>query len=154
MYPWIQTFSDRSVTELEYRHGFLNNPKRTPSFFFFRDKNYDDEQLKLQPGEERKYKSETENAGLLLKNLKDEVLKSDTIVYNDYPAPSFLAEKLYDELDEFFSKLFEKRRHLSQMDIENLNHEAFISSYFSFFKHNWTLLKQNMRNKSAPNILD
>ena len=33
-------------------------------------------------------------------------------------------------------------------------HEAFISSYFSFFKHNLTLLKQNLRNKSAPNILD
>lgn len=25
-YPWVTQFSDRAVTELEFRHGFLNDP--------------------------------------------------------------------------------------------------------------------------------
>jgi hypothetical protein len=25
-YPWVTTFLDKAVTEVEFRHGFLNNP--------------------------------------------------------------------------------------------------------------------------------
>ena len=45
----------------------------------------------------------------------------------------------------------------TQMCTNQLKHkrEAFISFHFSFFfKHNWALLKQNLRNKIAPIILD
>ena len=37
-YPWLAHFQDRSVTELEFLHGHLNNPGQIPAFFCFRDK--------------------------------------------------------------------------------------------------------------------
>ncbi|EDV22418.1 uncharacterized protein TRIADDRAFT_59003 [Trichoplax adhaerens] len=46
-YPWLEHYRDRSVTELEFLHGHLNNIGALPACFFFRDKSYDDEQLKI-----------------------------------------------------------------------------------------------------------
>lgn len=37
-YPWLDQFRDKSVTELEFLHGFLNNPGQLPAAIFFRDK--------------------------------------------------------------------------------------------------------------------
>ena len=37
-YPWLNTVRDKSVTELEFLHGFLNNPGWLPAALLFRDK--------------------------------------------------------------------------------------------------------------------
>ncbi|CAG2215617.1 NPHP3 [Mytilus edulis] len=37
-YPWLDRFRDKSVTELEFLHGHLNNPGDMPSVMCFRDK--------------------------------------------------------------------------------------------------------------------
>ncbi len=37
-YPWVDEFRDRSVTELEFLHGHLNNPGDLPAIVVFRDK--------------------------------------------------------------------------------------------------------------------
>ena len=37
-YPWINKHREKSVTELEYLHGHLNNPGERAACFFFRDK--------------------------------------------------------------------------------------------------------------------
>lgn len=37
-YPWLEDFRDRSVTELEFVHGHLNNPGALPACICFRDK--------------------------------------------------------------------------------------------------------------------
>ena len=38
LYPWLVNFRDKSVTELEFLHGFLNDPGHLPAAIFFRDK--------------------------------------------------------------------------------------------------------------------
>lgn len=37
-YPWLENFRDKSVTELEFLHGHLNNPGALPAVICFRDK--------------------------------------------------------------------------------------------------------------------
>lgn len=37
-YPWLQNYRDRSVTELEFLHGHLNEIGAIPACFYFRDK--------------------------------------------------------------------------------------------------------------------
>ena len=37
-YPWLEKYRDKSVTELEYLHGHLNNPGHLPAVICFRDK--------------------------------------------------------------------------------------------------------------------
>jgi len=51
-YPWLQQFRDRSVTELEFLHGHLNEPGKIPAIICFRDKAYDDRMR--AKGEEKK----------------------------------------------------------------------------------------------------
>lgn len=40
-HPWITSFQDKSVTEIEYRHGSLNDIAKRPAAFFFRSEAYD-----------------------------------------------------------------------------------------------------------------
>ena len=37
-YPWLEDVRDKSVTELEFLHGHLNNPGVLPAVICFRDK--------------------------------------------------------------------------------------------------------------------
>jgi len=40
-YPWLDTYRDRSLTELEIIHGVLNHPEAAGrAFFYFRDKDF------------------------------------------------------------------------------------------------------------------
>lgn len=36
-YSWIEEYKDKSVTELEFMHGHLNNPGQMPAIIAFRD---------------------------------------------------------------------------------------------------------------------
>ena len=38
LFPWLDKYRDRSVTELEFLHGHLNNPGNLPTYICFRDK--------------------------------------------------------------------------------------------------------------------
>ena len=37
-YPWLDSVREKSVTELEYLHGHLNNPGALPTCILFRNK--------------------------------------------------------------------------------------------------------------------
>lgn len=41
-YPWLRDLPERSLTEFEFRHGCLNDVDKTPAFFYFRDKTFDE----------------------------------------------------------------------------------------------------------------
>ena len=38
LFPWLENYRDKSVTELEFLHGHLNDPGALPAYICFRDK--------------------------------------------------------------------------------------------------------------------
>ncbi|WAR02757.1 Y7407-like protein, partial [Mya arenaria] len=77
-YPWLADVRDRSVTELEFLHGFLNNPGYIPATLFFRDKMYDDMMREegVQKGDKKqvfKYSAESEHSSHMMEDLKQRV---------------------------------------------------------------------------------
>ena len=74
-YSWVNDYRDRSVTELEFLHGFLNNPEQKPACVCFRSKEYDDEQKQMYTDANNlksasHYTVESENAANRLEDLK------------------------------------------------------------------------------------
>jgi len=129
LYPWINQFRDRSVTELEFRHGHLQNPGERPSFFFFRSPSWDEEKATQCPSEERyKYLPENALSKQLLEGLKGEVAQSpDAVVFSDYPDPE-AAEMIYQELNRHLDRLFEGISSLSKWQREELTQASFLES--------------------------
>ena len=106
-YPWIMQYRQRSVTELEMRHGHLNSLGTIPSCFFFRNEAFDTQKVKDletagQKGEIRKYKPESDNANdlrhQLIREVKNKSSKQHLISMKDYESPEDGATKIHAAL--------------------------------------------------------
>ena len=107
-YPWIEQCRDRSITELEFMHGHVNNPGNIPSCFCFRDKAYDDKMWKEaeERGDTRqqRFYTDSEDAKKKLENLKDRVQKtqSKTLgVAMNYKDPEEGAKHIYESVSKY-----------------------------------------------------
>lgn len=111
-FPWIQKYIDKSVTELEYRLGHLNNPGVTPACFCFRNKKYDDNMMKeAQAAHDdrrvRFFASENYKAQKHLDALKREVKESEkhTLgVLSTYTDPDVAVKFIYDRVSAFVER--------------------------------------------------
>ena len=82
-FPWIDKYRDRSVTEIEFLHGALNDSQRKPSCLCFRSAAYDrkcHEQYKTEGNMKvaSYYVAESEVAERRLDDLKDRCAKLST----------------------------------------------------------------------------
>ncbi|KAL8608278.1 hypothetical protein ACOMHN_042145 [Nucella lapillus] len=82
-YTWLDAVRDKSVTELEFLHGHLNNPGALPACICFRKKVYDDVQREegLSKGDKKqvfKYTSESDHATALMDDLKERVKATES----------------------------------------------------------------------------
>ena len=85
-FPELQGFEDRSITEMEIRVAVLEKGRKMQenAFFFFRDNSSFE---KLIPTDYKDdFTVESNESSRLLKNLKDEILKSGCQVVKNYPA--------------------------------------------------------------------
>ena len=143
-YPWIHTYRDRSVTELEFLHGFLNNPKQKPACVCFRSKSYDDKQRQrhADANDSRTashYTVENKIAAQRLDDLKQrcQITKPSLGVLVDYKTPEEGAEYMFlciwkHITTHLLINTYEKET-VSERKELLMPHEAFLSSRSSVY---------------------
>eukprot|EP01105_Mastigella_eilhardi_P028055 TRINITY_DN900_c0_g1_i10.p1 TRINITY_DN900_c0_g1~~TRINITY_DN900_c0_g1_i10.p1 ORF type:complete len:1319 (+),score=247.71 TRINITY_DN900_c0_g1_i10:561-3959(+) len=119
-FPWISTFSDRSITELEIRHAALNT-SNTRALFFFRDPQY-------AHARGPDFNESAQNTSKL-NRLKGEI--SDHCTVSDYATPQEFGEKLQEQLLDLISREFPEVP--SALSRERAIHHAFASARASSY---------------------
>lgn len=99
-YPFVNDWRDRAITELEFRHGCLNEADSRPAFFYFRDFSYDEKMAREHANNSvlrDKYTNPSKEHEQKLANLEAEVQEAaksakmvSTQAYNE-PADAALA---------------------------------------------------------------
>lgn len=141
--PWLSTYSDRSVTELEIVHGVLRNTgEPSHAFLYLRDPTYADalpekEQRNLQelpsPNEvERLGAEEAERRAAerreKLAALKKRIRKRRVPVREGYADPKALGELVLTDLTGVIDRLYPRGSEPDPLDREAAEHEAFARS--------------------------
>ncbi|XP_071965427.1 uncharacterized protein [Antedon mediterranea] len=135
-YPWLNSYRDRSVTELEFLHGHLNKPGARPACFFFRDKAYDESQrLKFEKkGDERNARKFTAfcdgpKADVMLDALKERVAETkDNVLalYPNYQTPAEGARLMYETVHNYLKDhLLAHNKTLTSREEELSRHDAY-----------------------------
>ncbi|XP_033125659.1 TPR repeat-containing protein DDB_G0287407-like isoform X2 [Anneissia japonica] len=136
-YPWLASFRDRSVTELEFLHGHLNNPGARPACFFFRDKAYDESQrMKFEKeGDGRSARKFTPtcdgpNAAEMLTALKEKVSETKDQVlalHTSYHTPAEGARLMYEAVHHYLKDnlLAHGGRAMTPREEELSRHDAY-----------------------------
>lgn len=120
-FPWIESKTDRSVTELEILHGALNDPSRSPrSFFYFRDVST---LSKVAPADRSVY-AEVGYAELKLRELKRSIIKRGYKV-QFFDSPEDMAHKLEADLTASIEEDFPVLSNISGLDQELRDHQSF-----------------------------
>ncbi|XP_071080397.1 TPR repeat-containing protein DDB_G0287407-like [Haliotis cracherodii] len=138
-YPWLEDFRDRSVTELEFVHGHLNNPGALPACICFRDKSYDEERASIleTSGDDKgakRYQSEGDEASRRLASLRDRIhdTRDKTLaVHMDYLNPKEGAKHMFTAIWEHLNNVMLTRdgdEAESERLLELADHHAFMAS--------------------------
>lgn len=123
---WLEAHRDQSVTEMEIRHGVLNNSDMTEhAFFYLRDPAW----IETLPGDQRQdYRETSEEPAGKLDALKDRIRKSGFPVREDYPNPTALGQLVLEDLTALIDRLFPEGTAPDPLDREAADHEAFARS--------------------------
>jgi nephrocystin-3 len=89
-YPWLRAHGQISMTEMEIRHGVLNDPSLAPhAFFYFRDPAYI---TGLPAHQQTQYRDQDPALAAKLKALKTEIQGTACSVRVNYATPQSLAD--------------------------------------------------------------
>eukprot|EP00045_Choanoeca_perplexa_P016585 m.224816 g.224816 ORF g.224816 m.224816 type:complete len:1637 (+) comp17300_c1_seq2:64-4974(+) len=105
-HPWVTDYLDKAVTEVEFRHGFLNNPNKRPCLLAFRDHAYDQVMYdnEVDPRTKRKFVCPSMEQLEKLEDLQDrceQVVRSSQndpstcLAYTTYAEPDKGAQYMY-----------------------------------------------------------
>ncbi|CAD5125410.1 DgyrCDS13642 [Dimorphilus gyrociliatus] len=158
-FPWIDKYRDRSMTELEFMEGHLNDPGKMPACICFRDKSYDDEMYKKAELDGNTAKmtafiSESEAAKVRLENLKENIIKTkdNTIgVMESYKSPKEAAEFMFDCIWSFLKSMLNTETSLSHRELSLAQHDAYAATRSKLFIGRQDVLEKLSTNKT--NIL-
>ncbi|KAK3592936.1 hypothetical protein CHS0354_011736 [Potamilus streckersoni] len=138
-YPWLNDVRDKSVTELEFLHGHLNNPGKLPACIYFRDKSFDE--AKREEGKKKgdmkhviKYSAESEHSTEMLEDLKRKVWETRDKcleVQMNYKTPKEAAEMIFKMVWKYLTEVLlvnQSAVQQSRLDMERLQHEAIQAS--------------------------
>ncbi|XP_062578941.1 TPR repeat-containing protein DDB_G0287407-like isoform X2 [Saccostrea cucullata] len=138
-YPWLDKVRDRSVTELEFLHGHLNNPGALPAVLCFRNKEYDDKER--EEGKKRgdkkhvfKYSTESDLATQLMEDLKQRCSQTKDKTYGvhlSYPNPQECAKIIFDAIWKYLNKVLPQQQSTeteTKRSILLAQHDAFLAS--------------------------
>nr|XP_006816361.1 PREDICTED: TPR repeat-containing protein DDB_G0287407-like [Saccoglossus kowalevskii] len=138
-YPWLNEYRDKSVTELEFLHGHLNNPGDRAACFYFRDKAYDDEMLAKYESENneeesRKYQSITdgEDAAQCLTELKKKVKDTEDKCLQfveEYPNPEAGAELMFEAIKNHLQTILKPLKKLTEREEKLSLQNAYYASH-------------------------
>lgn len=143
-YPWLEKYRDRSVTELEFLHGHLNNPQKVPAILCFRHKEYDDKMrsIGIENGDKRqvyKYSSESEEAAERMKDLMKRVKATEdrcqgvNLAYcNPVEGAQWMFERVWEYLTQVLQKPFEASK-LTRYEQELQQHNLFMDKMCALY---------------------
>lgn len=125
-HPWIAGCPDASVTELEIRHGALNDPaEAADAFLYFRSPKYvdglpsEERALCLEPDPDRRQR---------LADLKDRIRTSGLPVRENYPDAETLGQLVLDDLTAVIERDFPEGSQPDWLDREMAEHLLFARS--------------------------
>ncbi len=154
-YPWINDHNGKSITELEFLHGVLNNPMIAGhAHFYFRDPNYiktlpvdqqasylegsTSEEITTYGADEAEHRAEKRRQQLMA--LKETIRKSGLPVKEGYRDPVQFGElvkedwiQVIDSLAQPPKILTDQERTSTALDREDMAHEAFVASRFGIY---------------------
>ncbi|KAL3873137.1 hypothetical protein ACJMK2_036291 [Sinanodonta woodiana] len=156
-YPWLNDVRDKSVTELEFLHGHLNNPGKLPACIFFRDKLFD--KAKREEGEKKgdvkqviKYSAESEHSTEMMEELKKKVweTKDNCLeVQMNYKTPKEAAEMIFKIIWKHLTEVLLVNLSAvqqSRLDMERQQHEAIQASRSNIYVGGKAYIKQLNKN--------
>jgi tetratricopeptide (TPR) repeat protein len=140
--PWLEEQPDRSVTELEIRHGVLRDPEMAShAYFYSRDPAYIEslpvherstfresetpDEVRDHGADEARQRAEARAARQTA--LKEEILASG-LPFTNYKTPKELGGCVLKDLTALIDRLFPAGENPSARDRENAAHEAFAAS--------------------------
>uniref|UniRef100_K1QLA2 Peptidase inhibitor 16 n=1 Tax=Magallana gigas TaxID=29159 RepID=K1QLA2_MAGGI len=162
-YPWLENFRDKSVTELEFLHGHLNNPGALPAVICFRDKSYDDKEREKaqEKGDKKqifKYSAESDKSTKLMEDLKlrcDQTKEKTYGVHLSYPDPLEGAKLMFDAIWKFLNNVLPELQTVTTETKRSkllAQHNAFLASRHKMYgvgdKNIRSLL--NLLNEECP----
>ncbi|XP_069113674.1 TPR repeat-containing protein DDB_G0287407-like [Argopecten irradians] len=160
-YPWLSSVRDKSVTELEFLHGHLNNPGSLPAYLCFRDKAYDDKVCEeaRKKGDKKmvfKYSPESDESVKLLDDLKCRCKDTESLTLGVnlcYKNPKEGAQLMFKAIHEHLTKyLMISSVHVVQEDRKALAkslHAAFLSNKIKLYEGGTNYIKQLIKNVDA-----
>ena len=118
--PWLEEHrGGKSITELEFLHGVLNNPQMEGRvLFYYRSPDY-------SASKGRDYIAASADDEARQSALKETIRKGGFPVYEDYKSPEHLAEVLEQDLWEILDHEFPVSDVPDEFARENLQHEAY-----------------------------
>ncbi|XP_060081053.1 TPR repeat-containing protein DDB_G0287407-like [Ylistrum balloti] len=158
-YPWVSSVRDKSVTELEFLHGHLNNPGALPAYICFRDEAYDAkicEEAKKKGDKKMvfKYSPESDQSVAMLDDLKRRCMDTESLTLGVnlcYKNPKEGAELMFNAIHKHLTKyLMISSVHVVQEDRRMLAkslHSAFLANKVKLYEggdHYITQLTQNV----------
>lgn len=124
--PWLQDFTDRSVTELEIRHAVLRDTETANrALLYVRDPAY----LETLPNAELDdYREESQSYADKLDALKQQLSESGVALRMGYPDPKSLGQLVVADLTALIDELFPAGSEPEPLDRDAAEHEAFMRS--------------------------
>ncbi|CAD5121309.1 DgyrCDS9836 [Dimorphilus gyrociliatus] len=155
-FPWINSYRDRSITELEFIAGHLNCPGAIPACICFRDISYDNEKYEKakNDGNNEKMKAfsvESANVKVRLQDLKKRVTETrdKTIgIHMSYKTPlegvEFMSSSILRYLSENVCKEHTK---LSPRELSLCHHDNYATAKSKSFFGRKDILKRLFNTK-------
>lgn len=156
-YGWmLPDHAMRSVTELEIAHGVLDDPAMYGrAYFYFRDPSYLD---RLPPGSDRcDFASENQEAARKLRALKERIREAAAEgrcrLREGYADPEQASKWVREDFTTLIATLFPPSQHLSPLDREDAEHQAFAQSRMRVYAvHNRPDAKRLYRRHQRPRV--
>ncbi|KAH3763455.1 tetratricopeptide repeat protein [Pelomyxa schiedti] len=119
-FPWVAKHPQASITELEIRHAYLNDPQQSDhALFYFRNPTYS-----TSRGDN--FLSESDHAKSRLSQLKGLIRKEGTV--SEYSNPGEVAEMVKQNLRTLLDRDFPVSEVPSTLEMEHDAHDAFCSA--------------------------
>eukprot|EP00656_Telonema_subtile_P055259 TRINITY_DN8493_c0_g1_i4.p1 TRINITY_DN8493_c0_g1~~TRINITY_DN8493_c0_g1_i4.p1 ORF type:complete len:1105 (-),score=250.00 TRINITY_DN8493_c0_g1_i4:121-3393(-) len=127
-FPFVDEWRDRGITELEFRHGCLNDNSTRLSAVYFREDSFDSSQIRDHPETAWKYTNPVPEEQVLLAQLRDEVWSRADEFYavRGYESPAMGAALMYRDVRAMIGELLPTTP-VDWYEEENLAHSAFES---------------------------
>lgn len=131
-FPWINQYSDRSLTEIEMQEILRDETKLKSSWFFLRDPYYIEE---LPEAERNNYKSENEINAQKLETLKETIENSEYSCFS-YKRPDHFGDLIVEEIREYINKKYPEDRIITEIEREKFRHQVYARTLTSVYLPN------------------